>query len=71
MTRDEAKKELWYSIQFDNLNVVRFINKIYEDFQYKIDKVIESLEDRQNEFVDDEFYQNLIKDIKNIMPKDK
>lgn len=47
------------------------MNKVYNYFEYKVNKVLESLEDRQNEFVDDEFYQNLIKDIENIIPKEQ
>lgn len=45
-------------------NVV--LSKIYDDFNYKIDRLLEVLEQREDEFKDDEFYNNLLKDIENL-----
>lgn len=35
MTRDEAKQDLHYSLQFDTLKPNLFIDKIYDDFENK------------------------------------
>ena len=33
MTREEAKKSLYYKLQFDTLNINDFIDIIYDDFE--------------------------------------
>lgn len=33
MNREDAKKELYYSLQFDTLNPNLFIDKLYNDFE--------------------------------------
>lgn len=35
MTRDEAKQDLHYSLQFDTLKPNLFIDKIYDEFENK------------------------------------
>ena len=69
MTRNEAKQDLYYGIQFDTLKIDKFIDKIYDSFDYRVNRLSESLENRQDDFADDEFYQNLLLDIENIKSK--
>lgn len=69
MTRNEAKQDLYYGIQFDTLKIDKFIDKIYDRFDYRVNRLLESLENRQDDFADDEFYQNLLLDIENIKSK--
>ena len=33
MTRNEAKENLYYGIQFDTLKIDKFIDKVYDDFE--------------------------------------
>lgn len=69
MTRNEAKENLYYGIQFDTLKIDNFIDKIYDSFDYRVNRLLEFLEDKQDDFADDEFYQNLLLYIENIKGK--
>ena len=35
MTREEAKKDLYYGIQFDTLKINNFIDKIFDNFEVR------------------------------------
>ena len=38
MSREDAKKDLYYGIQFDTLKINEFIDKIYDEFEQKFEK---------------------------------
>lgn len=54
MNRKEAKKELFYSLQFNTLKVDSFIDKIYNDFENILNIEIDKLNNKIHKgFCDD------------------
>lgn len=39
MNREEAKKDLYYGIQFDTLKINEFTDKIYDEFEKEIESI--------------------------------
>ena len=49
MTREEAKKNLHYKLQFDTLNINEFIDSIYNDFEKEKESIYRYHEKRDKQ----------------------